>query len=332
MLTRGEFNALLASKSVLVIDGALASELEERGHDLNHPLWSAKILRDDPDSIEKVHLDYFLAGADIAITASYQAAPLGLTKHFGTSEDEGKGLVARSVTIANSARKAAYEAVPGNRRQLLLAGSIGPYGAYLANGSEYSGEYSLTPEKFQSFHRPRIQALIDAEVDLLALETMPSYDEIKAVLDLLHAEFPRAIGWLGCTTRDASHLSDGTPLQAVVDLVHENELQIIAIGVNCVASDTVSASLHHLSQITHIPLLCYPNSGEVWDASTKTWSAGAPGVGSQARSGTNSESTRSRSPVMLWIQNGARLVGGCCRTGPAFIRSIREDLEESSST
>jgi homocysteine S-methyltransferase len=117
-----------------------------------------------------------------------------------------------------------------------------------------------------------------------------------------------------------------------VDLVHENELQIIAIGVNCVASETVSASLQQLSQITHLPLLCYPNSGEVWDASTKTWSAGQPSVASQTRPNANSESNRSRSPVMLWIQNGARLVGGCCRTGPAFIRSIREDLEESSST
>jgi homocysteine S-methyltransferase len=332
MLTRDKFTALLASKSVLVIDGALASELEERGHDLNHPLWSAKVLRDDPDSIEKVHLDYFLAGADIAITASYQAAPLGLTKHFGTTEDEGKGMVARSVAIANSARKAAYAAVPEGQQRFLLAGSIGPYGAYLADGSEYNGGYSLTPEEFQNFHRPRIQALVEAEVDLLALETMPSYDEIKAVLDLLHAEFPRAIAWLGCTTRDASHLSDGTPLQAVVDLVHENELQIIAIGINCVASETVSASLQHLSQLTHVPLLCYPNSGEVWDASTKTWSAGQPSAETQTRSSAISEPNQPRSPVMLWIQNGARLVGGCCRTGPAFIRSIREDLEESSST
>jgi homocysteine S-methyltransferase len=327
MLTRDNFNALLATKSVLVIDGALASELEERGHDLNHSLWSAKILRDDPSSIEKVHLDYFLAGADIAITASYQAAPLGLTKHFGMTEDEGKAMVAHSVAIANSARKAAYSAGVESNRQLLLAGSVGPFGAYLADGSEYRGDYRLTIEELQNFHRPRIQALVDAEVDILALETMPSYNEIKAVLDLLHAEFPRAIAWLGCTTRDVSHLCDGTPLQAVLDLVHENDLQIVAVGVNCIASNAVPATLHHLSQITHVPLLCYPNSGEVWDASTKRWHTEPSDYDAQA----NPKSEQADSLVMLWIQNGARLVGGCCRTGPAFIKALRADLDDSHS-
>lgn len=316
---------LLASRGTLVIDGALATELEERGLDLNHALWSAKVLQEQPESIEKVHLDYFIAGADIAITASYQATPRGLSEQLDMTDEESRSLISRSVTLARNARTAAYASGVDRTRRLLVAGSVGPFGAYLADGSEYRGDYTKTVEEYQSFHRPRVQALLAAGVDILALETMPNFCEIRAIVDLLHAEFPSTVAWLACTIKDPSHLSDGTPLQAVLSYIHENDLQIMAFGVNCVPLDTVPETLKHLSQSTCLPLLCYPNSGETWDAQNKTWHGKRPD--DELNTAVRSNQTSLLSPAALWIKNGARLIGGCCRTGPAFIRAIRADLD-----
>lgn len=331
MLARDEFDALLAQHGTLVIDGALATELEARGHDLSHPLWSGKVLRQEANSIEQVHLDYYLAGADIAITASYQIATRGLALHFAMSEHEGQNLIKQSVRLAQNARTAAYEGGIDPRRRLLVAGSVGPFGAFLADGSEYRGDYGRSREDLQDFHRPRIQALIDAGVDLLALETIPSSSEIEALLALLDAEFPTAIAWLGCTLKDSSHLSDGTLWENVAGLIDEYPKQIVAVGVNCVPLHSVSEMLKHISQVTKLPLLCYPNSGEVWDSATKTWHAAEA---CDETCDTHDElSQHGRSPAQifpLWLANGARLVGGCCRTRPAFVRSLRKSLESNN--
>ncbi|KAK5120959.1 hypothetical protein LTR85_005743 [Meristemomyces frigidus] len=324
MLTRADFRVLLARRGTLIIDGALATELEGRGHDLNHALWSAKILRDDPDAIQQVHLDYYLAGADIATTASYQATPQGLADHFNMDDDASRELIVRSVRLAQRARVEAYQEIcPGglptdeaNPGRLLIAGSIGPYGAYLADGSEYRGDYQRTAEEFKDFHRPRMQALVDACVDLLAIETMPSMPEISAVCSLLETEFHDVVAWLSCSLKDAEHLSDGTPMNDVLALASPYE-QIVAFGVNCVPIQLVEPALQYLSSadIDLKPvLLCYPNSGEIWNAKSKTWSGPKPyghAAGNQ---------------VKKWTAAGAKLVGGCCKTGPKDIMAIAKVL------
>nr|POE47515.1 homocysteine s-methyltransferase [Quercus suber] len=318
MLSQLEFSSLVEVQGPLVLDGALATELEVRGHDLNHALWSAKILKDDPQSIQDVHLDYYLAGADVAITASYQASTQGLIDHFSLSTDEAQSLVRKSVRLAQQARTQARECNGiGHGRRLLVAGSVGPYGAYLADGSEYRGDYVLSANEFKTFHRPRIAALIDAGVDLLAVETMPSLMEIEAVLDLLAVDFPETIAWLACTVRDGQHLSDGTPLTEVVDVVARYRGNVVAVGVNCVSTAVVPKALSSMANAVarhDIPLVCYPNSGEVWDASTKTWHAGQT-----ARDGFGGE-------VRQWLTAGAKLIGGCCRTGPKNIEAIATAL------
>ncbi|KAK4547422.1 hypothetical protein LTR36_001078 [Oleoguttula mirabilis] len=327
MLTPADFRALIAHRGTLVIDGALATELEGRGHDLNHALWSAKILRDDPEAIRKVHLDYYLAGADIATTASYQASEQGLLEHFGMDYQASQELIKLSVQLAQRARVEANEQIyPGglpadsaSSRKLLVAGSVGPYGAYLSDGSEYRGDYQRTAEEFKDFHRPRIHALVDADVDMLAVETMPSMPEIEAVCSLLETEFRDVTAWVSCTLKDAEHLSDGTPLKDVLALVSRYE-QIVAFGVNCVPVQLVEPALRHLSSLREgsTPvLLCYPNSGEIWDAGSKTWSGPKPyghAVSNQARK---------------WTAAGAKLVGGCCRTGPKDIEAIAKALRAS---
>ena len=309
-MTREQFNGLLATRGSLIIDGALATELEVRCHDLNHPLWSARLLGDDPQAIEKVHLDYYLAGADIAITASYQASVQGLQEHFGLSSGDAESVIGTSVRLAQRAREIAKERLSSSGT-LLVAGSVGPYGAYLADGSEYRGDYQRSATEFQEFHRPRIQVLVNAGVDLLAVETMPQLAEIEAVLELLQREFSNTICWISCTLKDSTHLSDGTPLQDLVKLIERYKDQVVAVGINCVPTHLVADALRALKSYTQLPLVCYPNSGETWDASTKTWS------GAAASDDSVEDEVRS------WQQSGAILIGGCCRTGPKFIEMVQ---------
>lgn len=296
----------LAKHGTLILDGAMATELEARGCDLTDTLWSAKVLIENPQLIYQVHLDYFRAGAQCAITASYQATPLGFAAR-GIGEQQSAALIQKSVELARQARED-YLAETGSDTSLLVAGSVGPYGAYLADGSEYRGDYALPQEEMKAFHRPRIAALVAAGVDILACETLPSFRETVALLDLLK-EFPATFAWFSFTLRDSQHLSDGTPLSAVTELL-SSAPQAAAIGINCIALESVSAALQHFAKLSDKPLLVYPNSGEHYDAVTKTWhSCGAAEQQLAAQ-------------AVAWRQIGATIIGGCCRTTPADIRQI----------
>ena len=164
------FTALLAAQPFVLLDGAMATELEARGCDLADSLWSAKVLLENPQLIRDVHLDYFRAGAQVAITASYQATPAGFAAR-GLDDAQSRALIGKSVELARKAREA-YLAENPQAGTLLVAGSVGPYGAFLADGSEYRGDYQRSAAEFQVFHRPRVEALLDAGADLLACETL----------------------------------------------------------------------------------------------------------------------------------------------------------------
>jgi homocysteine S-methyltransferase len=296
---------LLSAHPTLILDGALATELEARGCDLSDPLWSAKVLIENPELIYQVHLDYFNAGAQCAITASYQATPQGFLRR-GLNQAQSLALIAKSVQLAQQARHD-YLAQHPQAAPLLIAGSVGPYGAYLADGSEYRGDYSLPQEEMMAFHRPRISALAEAGVDLLACETLPSFSELQALLTLLE-QFPTLGAWFAFTLRDSQHLSDGTPLTEVMTLLHANP-QVLAIGINCIALENVAPALQQFAALTDKPLLVYPNSGEHYDAVSKTWHAcGAHGS--------------LIDQMGDWQRIGAMLIGGCCRTTPQDIRQI----------
>ncbi|KAF2428892.1 homocysteine S-methyltransferase [Tothia fuscella] len=304
---------VLSEKGYLIIDGALATELEARGCNLNSSLWSAEILINQPELIYQVHLDYFQAGADIAITSSYQASTAGLEKH-GLTTSKAVELIHKSVELAKNARETILQQDP--ERICFIAGSVGPYGAFLADGSEYRGDYLLPENQMKDFHRPRIQALVDAGADLLACETIPSVREMEALLDLL-TEFPDTLCWVSFTLKDDSHISDGTPLSEVVKLMN-NSTQVLALGFNCVPENLVSKALSTLSKLTSKPLLAYPNSGEIYDATSKTWN------------GNRAEGSHLGDRVKEWHGLGAKLIGGCCRTTPKDIQTIQETLKTLS--
>ena len=292
----------------LVIDGALATELERRGCDLHDQLWSAKILLDQPKAIKQVHLDYFHAGADCAITASYQATIQGFRKR-GLNEKEAIALIQRSVKLAMQARDEfwSHELNRRGRPRPFVAASVGPYGAFLADGSEYRGNYGLTERELMDFHRPRMRALIEAGADILACETIPSLIEAQALARLLK-EFPNIPAWISFSGRDNEHVSEG---QLFSDCVRELEgdPQIAAIGINCTSPQYILSLIHEAKKTTEKPLLVYPNSGETYDAEGNGWS-GKPVLASFGQAARG------------WYEAGARLIGGCCRTTPEDIRAI----------
>ena len=312
MINNNPIKNLLNQKNFIIVDGALASELQRRGCDLNDSLWSAKVLFEQPELIQQVHYDYFKAGADCAITASYQATPLGFSKK-GINLNDSIALIQKSVELAQQAKQQ-YLSELVLPKPLLIAGSVGPYGAYLADGSEYTGAYQLSEEAFMEFHYVRIKALIDANVDLLACETLPSFTEIKALTKVIK-QFPKISCWFSFTLKDDQHLSDGTPLSLVVEYLNNIE-QIASVGINCIALEKVTSSLNVLNKLTSKPLIVYPNSGEVYDPLTKQWHPNSQHNCTFANQLTN------------WIESGAKLIGGCCQTTPNDIANIARFLQD----
>ncbi len=301
-------SSILNRYPAIVIDGALATELERRGYDLKNELWSAKILLEQPEAIEQLHYDYFKSGADCAITASYQATIEGFTKR-GLNEKEAFDLIQKSVKLAIQARDEFWsdETNRVGRPKPFVAASVGPYGAFLADGSEYRGNYGLNEKELMDFHRPRMKALIEAGADLLACETIPSLVEAWAMAKLLK-EFPDTAAWISFSARDEKHVSEG---QAFADCVRdlESNAQIVSIGINCTSPKYIPSLIREAKQVTDKPILVYPNSGETYDAENNDWN-GSPvfeSFGEEAKE---------------WYNAGACLIGGCCRTTPEDIQAI----------
>ena len=303
----------LQAQRVVFLDGALATELERKGADLNDPLWSAKVLLEAPELIRQVHHEYFQAGADIATTASYQATFEGFAKRE-FSEQKAAELMRLSVQLACEAREEFWSepASHADRLRPLVAASIGPFGAFLADGSEYRGDYGLSIRQLKDFHRRRLEVLLDASPDLLAFETVPCLEEGRALVELL-TEFPGAYAWLSFSCRDEKSLHHGEPVEEAVALANEVP-QVVAVGINCTAPQFVESLLWRAANVTSRPLIAYPNSGEGWDAGNKCWLPGATG----------------QDWLLLarrWQAAGARVIGGCCRTSPETIALLKKGLK-----
>ncbi len=308
---RPPLHDLIARRGSVIVDGAMSTALEALGADLNDRLWSAKVLVDEPELIGRVHKNYFDAGANVAITASYQATEAGFRER-GIGRDRAKALIGLSVELARKARDDYLAEHPqADARDLLIAGAVGPYGAYLSDGSEYTGAYRLAPSEYERFHALRLEALAEAGADLLALETQPRMDEIEALVGMaVERGMPM---WVTCTLGpDGTTLADGTPLSVLAQRLDKEE-GVEALGINCVAREKVERALEILGANTGKPLIVYPNSGETYDAATKTWRHPVSGSGG---------SKGWESFVPLWKRKGALCIGGCCRTLPADIMEI----------
>jgi S-methylmethionine-dependent homocysteine/selenocysteine methylase len=314
-LTTGTSLAQALAAGPLVLDGGLSNQLEAQGADLRDPLWSARLLADDPAEITRAHAAYYAAGAQVVISSSYQASFQGFATR-GIDQAKAALLLRRSVELAREAELSAAAAdrratggtaEPGPR---WVAASIGPYGAVLADGSEYRGRYGLSVADLEAFHAPRLETLIGARPDVLAMETIPDTDEARALLNLVRGT--GAACWLsfsvvGRKTRAGRPLAEAFAPAADVD-------EVIAVGVNCCAPQDVLAAVEIAGSASGKPVVVYPNSGESWDAKARAW---------------REESTFDAGLVRSWIDAGARLIGGCCRVGPDAIRQVADAVREA---
>ncbi|WP_030154420.1 homocysteine S-methyltransferase [Streptomyces sp. NRRL S-244] len=288
------------ARRVVLLDGGLSNQLADQGCDLSGGLWSGRVLAERPDQVEAAHAAYARAGAEVLITASYQVGYEAFAAH-GHDRAETTDLLHRSVALAARAAGAAD-------REVWVAASVGPYGAVLADGSEYRGRYGLSVRELAAFHRPRIEALLAAGADVLALETIPDAEEAEALLGVLAGT--GAAAWLSYTV-DGARTRAGQPLPEAFALA-AGAPEIIAVGVNCCDPADVLPALEAAASVTAAPLLAYPNDGSVWDAPTATWHAPpdpAPW------------------PVEAWRTAGARLIGGCCRIGPPDIAELAAGIQ-----
>ncbi len=300
---------ILARGGLAVLDGGLATALEARGHVLDTDLWSARLLLDDPDEIRATHRSYLEAGADCITTVSYQASFEGFAR-LGLDEAAAEELLRGSVRLAVEAR--ATLATGPRSPAPLVAASVGPYGAYLADGSEYDGRYGVGRSLLEAFHRRRFEVLASAGADVLACETIPSHLEAEVLLGILDS-LPGAWAWFSFSCADAVHLHDGTPLVDAVRACARHP-RVAAVGVNCTAPRFVAGLLRAARGVTDLPLIAYPNSGEAYDAASGSWS------------GATAEDDW-LAGVDEWVAAGARLVGGCCRIGPDLIGELRARVD-----
>jgi homocysteine S-methyltransferase len=285
-------------EAVLVADGGLATELEARGNDLSDSLWSARLLMDAPGQILDAHLAFFRAGAQIAASASYQASFEGFASR-GLDRREAAGLMRRSVDLARAAR----DQLAGDGQARWVAASAGPYGAALADGSEYRGRYGRSVRELTAWHRPRLEVLAEAGPDVLALETVPDTDEAEALMAAIAGLGVPA--WLSYTV-DGGRTRAGQPL-AEAFAVAAGVREVVAVGVNCCAPADVLPAITAAREVTGKPVIVYPNSGEEWDARRRAWTG---------------QSGYSPALPRQWMAAGATIIGGCCRVRPADIARI----------
>lgn len=313
----------IGTESVRVLDGGFGTYLESLGHSFqNEPLWSCRFLHTNINTVKEAHLAFLQSGSDVIETNTYQASIDGFSKHLGITENQSILLMKKACETAIDARNEFWSScTPGLKRSRpLVAGSVGPYGACQADGSEYSGLYvdSMTEKDLMDWHRPRITALTDAGVDILAVETIPAMKEAAAVCALLSTEFPRTTAWLSFSCKDNLHLCHGESFEdAVRSIAHCSNL--VAVGVNCVNPSDVTALLVSAQNVVpaNLSFVVYPNSGEIWknDNGLGYWTGCANDVPMETY-------------VNEWLRKGAKWIGGCCRVLPAEIAKMRKTVLE----
>lgn len=299
---------ILSTQKVLILDGAFGTELERKGYDINDSLWSAKFLMEKPEAIAEVHKDYLDAGSDCVTTASYQATYEGFMNR-GMSEEEAKALIQSSVKIAQKVRDDFWSETKNhtNRQKPLVAASIGPYGAYLADGSEFRGDYGLSLEDLKAFHAKRLATLIETQPDLLACETIPCLIEAQALCELLKA-YPDVYAWVSFSAKDGKHINSGESIKMCAAYL-DAQPNVVAIGINCTAPQYIESLIDEIKTASSKPIIVYPNGGATYNALTKTWD------------GISKSSSYGKS-AYIWYEKGAKLIGGCCQTTPMDIAQV----------
>lgn len=297
----------------MILDGPTATELESLGCDLNDKLWSAKVLASQPELFKVVHKSYFDAGADCGVSGSYQATIDGFMQQ-GYTLEESEDLIRKSITILKEVREEWWQesGQASGRVYPLVCASVGPYGAFLADGSEYRGGYSVNADDLKKFHKRRMELLLEAGADILAVETIPCLEEAVAVVELLE-DMGNGECWVCFSCKNATDISDGTKIAKCAETLNTFDT-VKAIGINCTAPEFVGDLIKAVKANTNKPIIVYPNSGDTYDPITKTWTKTA-------------DQKSYLDFAKEWMECGATIIGGCCQTTPKEIQAIYDFLK-----
>jgi homocysteine S-methyltransferase len=304
------FESLVQDKEIIILDGALGTQLEARGANLKNGLWSASLLKTHPELIKEVHIDYLKAGADIISTAGYQASLPAFIKNKYKKE-EGLELIHRSVKIAVQARDEFRILYPQIRKRPLIAASMGPYGAYLADGSEYHGNYGIDKQELLKFHTQGLEILGDTEADMIAFETIPSLLEAQAIIEAL-SYFPKIHAWISFSCQNESLVSHGESIEECIREIQISK-QLVAMGINCTSPEYIEILIRKIRPLTQKWIMAYPNKGDIYDPNQKEWS-------------NRPQSLHFKELSQKWFEAGARIIGGCCGTTPENIQEIQDQF------
>lgn len=286
-----------------VLDGGLSFPLEEKKIRMNTNLWTAELLISKPELIREVHINYIDSGAKIITTSSYQASFKSLKKR-GYSEIQSKNIILKSVEIVEEIKK-------NYNNKIIIAASIGPYGSYLADGSEYVGNYDINEETFFDFYKKKVDLLDSSSADVLAFETIPSYKEAKVISKILKETKKQS--WISFSCKNQKEISDGTKLEKCCEYLN-NHSKIFGVGVNCTSPKYISKLISILKRkLKNKKIIIYPNSGEIYDGKNKNW------IG-------NSNITF-ESYIDEWLNLGVDILGGCCRVGTKEIKKIKDKID-----
>jgi homocysteine S-methyltransferase len=304
---------ILQKQKVFILDGALGTQIQKNGHDVNDSLWSAKFLNEDTSVIKEVHKQYLEAGADCIITSSYQASIEGFLKK-GFSKEKAIELIKLSINIAKEARDEYWEVFEDKQSRIkpLVAASIGPYGAYLADGSEYSGDYKISDEELKDFHKRRLEIIVETNPDILACETIPLLKEAKIICDLLK-QYPHIASWITFSAKNENYTNAGDDIKECMTYLNKQG-HISAVGINCTAPQYIPMLIENIKSVSSKPIVVYPNGGSKYNPITKVWEKGELSPQEYAKLSH------------LWYTKGAKVIGGCCETTPNEIECIRKTL------
>ena len=301
----------MTESKVLVLDGAAGSYLEAMNVPLHPKLWSSGALmnKEGQMAIRDLHRAYLDAGADVITSVTYQASVAGF-QEAGLSEKDSYNLIKLGISLAQEEAK-----LYGPDK--LVAAGFGPYGAYLCEGQEYTGDYkSIHKSTLRDFWLPRINAALEKRPDYILFETIPNLDELEVIVNDL-TPLCKAQGipvWVSLSIKIEEgdvKLADGTDLHELTDMVD----RISLIGANCFDAHRINLILGKFQQLK-MPLIFYPNHGEVYDGITKTW--------------TRSDTVECFNSDMIrnMIECGTLVIGGCCNTTPDTIRIINKAVQE----
>ncbi|TDM48533.1 homocysteine S-methyltransferase [Macrococcoides goetzii] len=286
-------------QDIVILDGGFGTTVEQFGYDVKHELWSSNLLQSNPEAVYKVHQAFVDSGAEIILTNTYQASVQSFL-NIGITKDEARAYLEKAVELATRAAD----------DKAIVAGSLGPYGAMLGNGSEYTGDYRETEADYIQYHKERLDILIEAGVNVFAFETIPNIEEIKAVKTLLR-DYPSIEAWVSVTLKDSNHLSDGTPLEEVIRVVNEID-NVFAFGVNCTSVKVIDGAVDKLIALSDKPLMLYPNGGRKYDAVKKIW--------------IDQHDASLVEAAVRWKEKGVKMIGGCCQVGPEEISELVRTL------